>query len=208
MQNYGSDDEQLDAIKHWWDENGKSVIAGVALAAAALVGWTGYGEWKERTLGNAALAWHELELAVKAGNDSAFEKAEELASRYKRTPYADLARLMQARIALDQGDDQRAMDTLSRLAGDVRQVELRPIAQLRLAALQWEAGDADAALATLSTEPPAAFVTQFEELRGDILRDQGDLAAAREAYELALAAATPEADTSLLVLKRNDLPAI
>jgi len=208
MQNYSSNDEQLDAIKHWWDENGKSVIAGVVLAAAAVVGWTGYSEWKERTLNNAALAWHELELAVQDGNAAAFEKAEELASRYKRTPYADLARLMQARIALDQGDDQRAMDVLSRLISEARQVELRPIAQLRLAALQWEAGDADAALATLSAQPPAAFVTEFEELRGDIFRDQGDLAAARQAYEKALAAAPPEADTSLLVLKRNDLPAI
>jgi len=67
MQNYSSNDEQLDAIKHWWDENGKSVIAGVVLAAAAVVGWTGYSEWKERTLNNAALAWHELELAVQDG---------------------------------------------------------------------------------------------------------------------------------------------
>jgi len=207
MQNYSSSDEPLDAIRHWWDKNGKSVIAGIALAAAAVVGWTGYHEWQERTLTNAALAWYELELAVQDGNAAVFEKAEELASRYKRTPYADLARLMQARIALDQGDDQQAMNVLSRLLSEARQVELRPIAQLRLAALQWEAGDADAALATLSAPPPA-FVTEFEELRGDILKDLGDLAAAREAYDNAIVAAPPEADISLLLLKRNDLPAI
>jgi len=207
MRNIGSDDEQLDALRAWWGENGKSVIAGIALAVAGLVGWTGYGEWKERTLGNASLAWQELEIAAQSGDEAAFGKADELVSRYGRTPYADLAKLLQARMALDAEDREQARAILEELAQNARQDVVKPVARLRLARLLWAEGEHGAALERLARPAPAAFVTQFEELRGDILRDQGERQAAREAYDRALAAAKPGADTSLLVLKRNDLPA-
>ena len=37
-----TEEEQLEAIKRWWKENGTSLIAGVAIAAAGVFGWNAW----------------------------------------------------------------------------------------------------------------------------------------------------------------------
>ncbi|MGC9456184.1 MAG: YfgM family protein [Halothiobacillaceae bacterium] len=207
MRDIGTDDEQLDALRAWWAENGRSVIAGVVLAVAGLVGWTGYGEWREHTLNQAALAWQQLETAIERGDTAAVDQAAALSDRYKSTPYADLARLAEARLRYDAEGADATMAVLAELAGDARQKPVRDIARLRLARMQWQADRPEEALTTLDGPMSEAFQTQREELRGDILRTQGDFAAARAAYDRALAAAPETADVALLRLKRDDLPA-
>ncbi|MFP4154251.1 MAG: YfgM family protein [Halothiobacillaceae bacterium] len=207
MREIGTDDEQLDALRAWWAENGRSVIVGVGLAVAGLVAWTGYGEWREHTLNSASLAWQELEVAADQGDQSAIDKASGLAERYGSTPYADLARLTEATLRYRADGAESAIATLSDLASDARQKPLRDLARLRLARFHWQAGNPGEALDVLDTPMATAFETQREELRGDILRAQGDYDGAKAAYDRALAAAGASADVSLLRLKRDDLPA-
>lgn len=81
------------------------------------------------------------------------------------------------------------------------------LARLRLARVltaQKAYGDA---LAQLSPEPAAAFISEYAEARGDVLKLQGDLDAARTAFEKALAATDPQQQERymLLQMKVNDL---
>ena len=46
MADYENEDEQLRAIKEWWNENGRSVVAGVVIGVAGLGG--GYLNWREK----------------------------------------------------------------------------------------------------------------------------------------------------------------
>ncbi|MDP9139239.1 MAG: tetratricopeptide repeat protein, partial [Pseudomonadota bacterium] len=68
---------------------------------------------------------------------------------------------------------------------------LRQVARLREARVLWQQGQADAALKLLDGGDEN-FSKVTEELRGDIRLSQGDRAAARAAYEKALAGADEE----------------
>ena len=49
MDVYTSEDEQVEALKKWWKENGKSVIGGVIIGAGLLFGGRAYieqGKWQ------------------------------------------------------------------------------------------------------------------------------------------------------------------
>ena len=39
MTDFKTDEEKAEELKAWWKENGTSVMAGIALAVAALFGW-------------------------------------------------------------------------------------------------------------------------------------------------------------------------
>jgi predicted negative regulator of RcsB-dependent stress response len=65
----------------------------------------------------------------------------------------------------------------------------------------------DEALAQLSPEPAAAFVADYAEARGDILKLQGNLDAARTSFEKALSSTDPQQQERfmLLQMKVDDL---
>ena len=81
------------------------------------------------------------------------------------------------------------------------------LARLRLARVLTAQKAYPDALAQLSPEPATAFTAEYAEARGDILKSQGDLEAARTAYEKALAATDPQQQERfmLLQMKVDDL---
>ena len=81
------------------------------------------------------------------------------------------------------------------------------LARLRLARVLTAQKVYADALAQLSPEPAAAFTSEYAEARGDILKLQGDLDAARTAFEKALAATDPQQQERymLLQMKVDDL---
>ena len=42
MDVYGTEEEKIEAIKKWWNQNGKSIIAGIVIGITAIYGWRGY----------------------------------------------------------------------------------------------------------------------------------------------------------------------
>ena len=42
MDVYKTEEEQVEAIKKWWQENGMSIIAGVVIGITAIFGWRAY----------------------------------------------------------------------------------------------------------------------------------------------------------------------
>ena len=45
MDVYNSEEQQVEAIKSWWQENGKSIIAGVVIGFVGLFGWRYYNSY-------------------------------------------------------------------------------------------------------------------------------------------------------------------
>ena len=41
MDVYKTEEEQVEAIKKWWNENGKSIIVGIVVGITAIFGWRG-----------------------------------------------------------------------------------------------------------------------------------------------------------------------
>lgn len=203
-----TDEETLENLRQWWDDNGRYVIGGLVIGVAGLVGWQQWGAWQTRTAEEASRLYTALSTAAQSGRrNEAGELADTLVSEFGRTPYADQAGLVMARLHMDANDPRAAASVLRELMERTRDAELRTIAALRLARVLHHDGDADGALAALRRVEGAAFVARAEEIRGDVLALRGDTEAAREAYQRALDA--PDLgliDRGLVRIKRDDLP--
>ncbi|MDI5935338.1 YfgM family protein [Halomonas kalidii] len=187
-----TEEEQLDAIKRWWKENGTSLIAGVAIAAAGVFGWNAWQNYQENQAQAASMRYQQL-INQTAGNEldetdigEARALVAEIIDSHGKTLYADLARLVDARLAVAQGDQAAARDALEGAIDASSRDYVQGLARLRLARLQVADDDAEAALATLDAGVPEALAAQRADVRGDAYHALGREDEAREAWNEAL----------------------
>ncbi len=194
MSVYQTEDEQVEALKKWWKENGKSVIGGIVLGAAIIGGWQGWQGW-QRSAGEAgSMMYDTLRQAVRSGQiDEAIEQGKRLIGEHGSSAYASFAGLDLARLAYQKGEKSAARGHLEWVADSAPDPTLREVARLRLARLLMDMGETEALAALLDQAPLQAFAGEFDVLRGDLARVQGDRATARQAYLDALAAGVDDA---------------
>ncbi|WP_019528922.1 YfgM family protein [Dasania marina] len=212
---YQNDEEQIEAIKRWWKENGKSTLTGIALAIAAGFGWQGWQKQQQESAYAASSAYQNL-LAVVAKdqaplNDEQMATANYLADKvkndYASSSYAQLAALYKAQLAVKASNLVDAETELRWVLAQSPTAEIKAQAQLRLAKVLLATEKYPLALAELA-QPIVGFKPLYAELKGDILLAQGDEAAARAAYQQAKDLATATAGVSannLLELKIQQL---
>ena len=204
MSEYLTDEEKVEAIKAWWKENGKSVIAGVILGVGGLLGWRGWVDYREGRLLAASEVYSQMQTQVQQGRaDEAKRLADELRDDYARTPYAGLAALQLAEQTGSAGQLEPAAEQLAWAMDNARQVELRELARIRLARVRVAQGKPEEALSLLAVELPTAYDGLVAEIRGDAYRAQGKVEQAREAYDRAILLAGGAAE--YLRMKRDDL---
>ena len=204
MADYATEEEQLEALKRWWQENGRAVILGVAIGVLALAGWRGWEMYTEqRALGASEVydrLLHNLDAGAAAG---VIENAEILRDEYAGTTYAALGALAAAGTAADGDDLETAEQWLRRARELADDPYVDMLAGARLARVLHARGESDRALELLDAEVPAAFTALYAEIRGDILRDRGDSEGAAAAYQRALDAETGPSNRGLVERKLN-----
>jgi predicted negative regulator of RcsB-dependent stress response len=206
MNDYVTDEEQVERIKKWWSENGSSVIVGLVIGIGGLSGWRFWVDYTTNQAGEASAYFSQaLDALQEQRHDSAIEQASLVLDEYASTPYADLAYLALAKAYVETGDFARAASQLESLIHQTDEPSLEMIARKRLAAVQLQLGKLDAALATLEIDYPPTFTAGFEELKGDVLVARGDNQAARQAYQKARLANPAAANPRLLQQKIDDL---
>ena len=130
----------------------------------------------------------------------------ELERNYGSSPYADQARLLAARVYVDEAQLDHAANELTTVLEHSKDHELALIARQRLARVQIAQGKPDSALATLgAVADPGAFAARYHEVRGDAYYAKGDKVAALGEYRSAQSAAGEGGDNTLLQLKIADL---
>jgi len=60
--------EQIDALKRWWDENRTYVVAGVVIGVVAVAGWRGWEWHRTRQAEQASALYDQVVKAVTAGD--------------------------------------------------------------------------------------------------------------------------------------------
>jgi predicted negative regulator of RcsB-dependent stress response len=204
MSTYQTEEEQVEAIKKWWKENGKSVIGGVLLGFAVIGGWQGWQGY-QRNQGETASAYFDaMRQAVRTGQDDrATEDGKRLIGEFGGTTYASFAALELARLAYQRGEKTVARDHLQWVSDSAPDPAIRELGRLRLGQLLLDMNELDT-LQTLVTVPAsAAFGGEFAALRGDLERARGNEEAAREAYQEALVKGV--GDEGLLRMKLVDV---
>ena len=203
---YKDEDEQVAAVKQWWDENGKFVIGAVVLAIAGNFGWTAYKDNKAATEAVQSDAFQKVIEASQGDDlDALLAAASNVQTSNPGSEYAQLATLFAAKALVEKGELEQAA---AQLQGVINAVTIdQPTgaeARLRLAGLQLAMNQTAEALSLASQSYPAAYQARALEVQGDALLAQGDRAGAKAAYQQAQNAEGGNA-LPLLIYKLNEL---
>jgi predicted negative regulator of RcsB-dependent stress response len=154
---------------------------------------------------NASVEFSKLLSAVQAKNYVAVKNLGDVFKKdYKNTPYALLASLELAKVAIIDKNMQEAEQQLLYIINKDKKAPLYHIAVLRLARLYRNNGEDDKALKLLDTNPDG-FSALYSEIKGDIAIDKNDLSAAKKFYNQAQEEAPQSGATPWLQLKLENL---
>ena len=207
MEDYLSEKEQWEWVKTQVRENGPALILAVALAVAAVYGWRWWqGHLDAGRLAAGARYTQMVQALERSDRSQALVRLGELERDDPGSPYTDQAKLLAARVYVDDNELDRAAAELGAVVEHSRDSDLAMVARLRLARVQIAQGKADSALATLGTADPGAFAARLHEVRGDAWFAKGDKSAALNEYRSARAKNEGGA-AALLDLKIADLAA-
>lgn len=166
--------EQIDAVKAFWDRYGNLITWTVTLVLVAFAGWSGWNWWQRDQAAKAAVMFDELDQAVQAGDaDKASRVFKDLKERFGRTTYAQQAGLLAAKVEADKGQGEAAIAALTWVADEAGDEDYRALAHLRLAGLLLDKKDVDGALKQLDAVKPGPFDGLVADRRGDALAVQG-----------------------------------
>lgn len=206
MVGYRSEEEQMDQIRRWWKEHGRSIFAGVIIALVGIFGWQQWQGYQDRQQLAASAAYQALIADLGDGNTAAAQnQAEQLRGKHADSPYAVLAAFLMAHQYVEKNDLQAAAKELRWAVDHTALPAFHTIARLRLAQVLLGASDATAALKVAQPVPKGPFAGQFQELIGDIHVAQSNQTAAIKAYQAALADELTGQRRGLIQAKLNDL---
>ncbi len=215
---YDTDEEQIEAIKGWWEENGTSVIVGIILVLAVLFG-SRY--WQSSQNASAELAsdiYTQMSDTVQADFDLNIDDEalgavsnwhNELKTNFSNSIYSRYSALLMARLYVQRNELANAENELRWILdnpglGFLKSIddEMALTTRGRLARVIIAQGNAEAALQLLNEVDPGTFVGIFAEIEGDAYVELGRFPEAIEAYQTALTLGT---NTDVVELKLNDL---
>jgi predicted negative regulator of RcsB-dependent stress response len=204
---YASDEEKGEDIKRWWRENGLSVIVGLALGIAVLIGGRYWLSQEQMLSASASDLYQQTKQLIAAGKAADAEAAvDKLFSTYSSTPYAIFAAFEMANYNVKNGDIETAKPYLNWVIGHGKLEGQIDIARLRLGQLLLGQGDAEKALVVAKQAGTIAFKSLFNELKGDIYIAENKLSEAANAYRSALSLLDKNEPRSLVLkLKLDDV---
>jgi predicted negative regulator of RcsB-dependent stress response len=199
--------EQLDQLKHFWNQYGNLITWALIAVLGAAAAWNGYQWWQRSQATQAAAMFDEVERVVRSGEVDKAERAfTDMKERFASTAYAQQAGLLVGKMAFDAGKPDTAKTVLTWVAEKSNDAGYQAIARLRLSALLMDAKASDEALAMLAGDFPAEFAPLVADRRGDILSTQGKRSEAIALYQKAYRGLDDRTDYRRLVeVKLNAL---
>lgn len=216
---HAAEEESIEALKKWWDENGKRLLLIVITAFGAYGGWL-FWQNTQATNAEAASELYEqiLDLNVtepgvaitEADRARILMVSEELRAEYAGSVYALFGALFAAQQQVAADDLDGAEDSLQWVLDNQRQgwfsqtdEGLILVTNLRLGRVILAKGEPERALNLVNSVAPKSFEAGFSELRGDIYAAMGRMINARDAY---IAAQEAGSNSDALRMKLGNLP--
>ena len=204
---FSTEDEQVEAIKKWWKENGTSLIIGVVLGLSALFGWRYWTDYNENQMAAASDAYMRLSGMIEQKNmEAATAQNQAIRGEYPQSSYTSLASLALAKYAVEENMLEQAAELLSWAADHSTVAGMNHISRLRLAQVMLQQDKPQEVLNQLDVPDMGAFQARYEELRGDAYVKLGNRQKAWQAYQTSLLMLAPGSRARVLLeMKANDL---
>ncbi|MCZ6361910.1 YfgM family protein [Vibrio parahaemolyticus] len=202
MELYDTEEQQVEAIKDWWKENGKAVIIGAVVGLGGLFGWRYYQDTVIQASETASQSYTTAMNTLQEKGIDAQSDVQAFIESNEVKEYSVLAALQLAKAQVEAKDFAAALEQLKWAQSNTKDAALSPLISYRIARIETEMGNFDAANTELGKVTDTAWAGRIAELRGDIALSQGDKDAAYAAYTEAQQAADA---SPTLQMKLDDL---
>jgi len=208
MNEYETEEQQVEALKKWWKENGTSLIVGLFVGVSALFGWRYYENQNNVHAVQASDLYMQVmqSTVMQTIDDKTIDINNTLINEFSDTPYASLSSLALAKSEYEKNNVEAAAAQLELALKHASDDVIKQIANLRLTRVYIEQKKFEEAATLLKMKHDSAYDAQYEELKGDIFNAQGDVTQARLAYDKAINLQGAAA-SKWLKLKRQNLGA-
>ena len=172
-----TEEEQIEAFKNWWAENGLKTILGIFLIFGGYVGWQSYESKVASESQAASDIWQTIITTMNEAPDgnlsqdnivSIHKNGDKLKNEYGSTSYAHFASAMKAKLAVEANNIELAVQELTWVLDNGADNAFVPIITLRLAKLEASRKNYEEALKILENADPGTLKSSFEETKGDL----------------------------------------
>ncbi|MES4611840.1 MAG: YfgM family protein [Ewingella sp.] len=204
MEVYTTENEQVDAVRRFFAENGKALAIGVVLGIAALGGWRYWQSHESSAMADSSVAFQQANQAVTDKKAQGVEDLEKFAQSNKNN-YGVFASLQLADHFVEAKDFANAEKQLVAAQSQAKEENLLSLVSLRLARVQSQQKKFDDALKTLDGVKGEGWIALQQDVRGDVLLAKGDAKGAREAFSKGLDSKPSQTLQNVLRMKLNNL---
>lgn len=179
------EEQEINQLKDWWKENGKTIIVAFILGVGGMFGWRYWQAHQAEQIAQASAQYDALIYSAQQDEQAKKANIEQFVQANNKTAYAVFALLDEAKKAAEKQDFAVAEVNLNQALTQSQDEVLTSIVALRLSAVQFQLGQLDNALTTLNQVKGESFNARKALLTGDIQVAKGDKVAAKNSFEQA-----------------------
>ena len=198
------EEQEINQLKDWWKENGKTIIVAFILGVGGMFGWRYWQAHQAEQIAQASAQYDALIYSAQQEEQAKKANIEQFVQANSKTAYAVFALLDEAKKATEKQDFTAAEVNLNQALTQSQDEVLTSIVALRLSAVQFQLGQLDNALTTLNQVKGESFNARKAILTGDIQIAKGDKVAAKNSFEQAQQSGT-QLEQQMAKMKLNNL---
>ena len=179
------EEQEINQLKDWWKENGKTIIVAFILGVGGMFGWRYWQAHQAEQIAQASAQYDALIYSAQQDEQAKKANIEQFVQANSKTAYAVFALLDEAKKAAEKQDFAAAEVNLNQALTQSQDEVLTSIVALRLSAVLFQLGQLDNALTTLNQVKGESFNARKAILTGDIQVAKGDKVAAKNSFEQA-----------------------
>ena len=198
------EEQEINQLKDWWKENGKTIIVAFILGVGGMFGWRYWQAHQAEQIAQASAQYDALIYSAQQDEQAKKANIEQFVQANSKTAYAVFALLDEAKKETEKQDFAAAEANLNQALTQSQDEVLTSIVALRLSAVQFQLGQLDNALTSLNQVKGESFNARKAILTGDIQVAKGDKVAAKTSFEQAQQSGS-QLEQQMAKMKLNNL---
>ncbi len=205
MDIFEADEQQREEeLQKWWKDNWASIVSGVLVALVAICALYYYREYNVQNKQQSTTDFYTIVMQNDGTDDKSIGIVKDFISTHN-DEYGQLASIQLSKSFIAMNKYQEAYDVISQSIKSGSDEILDNLMQLRAARLAIELKKFDKAMDHLNSVKNDSFTAAVAELKGDLLRAQGNFSDALDSYKKAMDLAVDTNVSAILKMKYDSL---